>query len=181
MASCILYAPGQHLRLSINAVLLVDLVDSSPSSPMLLLWLLPRRLQVCQGSKISSSAGQVKTTRGPTPTPTVEPTVQSTETVCVGRHRLKNWKHCFRNSPPRPLFVFSIVGPKQNAGSLLTHVSDSVFIALSHGTLGFALNGSFNNHLFQRIWLAVEEFQPIRKWLKKMPWRAKPIVPCERA
>ena len=86
----ILYAPGQHLRLSINAVLLVDLVDSSPSSPMLLLRLLPCRLQVCQGSKISSSAGQVKTTRGATPTPTIEPTVQSAETVCVGRHRLKN-------------------------------------------------------------------------------------------
>ena len=103
----ILYAPGQHLRLSINAVLLVDLVDSSPSSPMLLLWLLPCRLQVCQGSKISSSAGQVKTTRGPTPTPTVEPTVQSTETVCVGRHRLKNWIHFFRNSPPRPHCLFT--------------------------------------------------------------------------
>ena len=49
------------------------------------------------------------------------------------------------------LFVFLIVGPKQNAGSLFTHDSDTVFYALSHGTLGFALNGSFNNHLFQRI------------------------------
>ena len=46
-----------------------------------------------------------------------------------------------------PLFVFSIVGPKQNAGSLLTLVSDTVFYALSHGTLGFALHGSFFNHL----------------------------------
>ena len=34
-----------------------------------------------------------------------------------------------------PLFVFLIVGPKQNAGSLLTPVSDTVFDALSHGTL----------------------------------------------
>ena len=50
-----------------------------------------------------------------------------------------------------PLFVLSIVDPKQNAGSLLTHVSDAVFYALSHGTLGFDLHGSFNNHLFQRI------------------------------
>ena len=44
------------------------------------------------------------------------------------------------------LFVFSIVGPKQNAGSLLTPVSDTVLYALSHGTLGFALHGSFFNH-----------------------------------
>ena len=28
------------------------------------------------------------------------------------------------------LFVFLIAGPKQNAGSLLTHVSDTVFYAL---------------------------------------------------
>ena len=44
------------------------------------------------------------------------------------------------------LLVFSIVGPKQNAGSLLTPVSDTVFNALSHGTLGFALHGSFFSH-----------------------------------
>ena len=44
------------------------------------------------------------------------------------------------------LFVFLIVGPKQNAGSLLTPVSDTVFYALSHGTLGFALHGSSFNH-----------------------------------
>ena len=43
-------------------------------------------------------------------------------------------------------FVFSMVGPKQNAGSLLTPVSDTIFDALSHGTLGFALHGSFFNH-----------------------------------
>ena len=44
------------------------------------------------------------------------------------------------------LFVFLIVGPKQNAGSLLTLVSDTVFYALSHGTLGFALHGSSFYH-----------------------------------
>ena len=44
------------------------------------------------------------------------------------------------------LFVFSIVGPKPNAGSLLTLVSDTVFYALSYGTLGFALHGSSLNH-----------------------------------
>ena len=69
----------------------------------------------------------------------------------------------------RSLFVFSIGGLKQNVKSLLTPVSDRAFYALSHGTLGFALHGSFNNHLFQRIWLAVEEFPPIRKWLLKLP------------
>ena len=45
-----------------------------------------------------------------------------------------------------PLFVFLLVGPKQNAGSLLTPVSDTILDALSHGTLGFALHGSYLNH-----------------------------------
>ena len=44
------------------------------------------------------------------------------------------------------LFVFSIVGPKQNAGSLLTPVYGTVFYALSHGTIGFALHGSSLKH-----------------------------------
>ena len=79
------------------------------------------------------------------------------------------------------LFVFSIDGPKQNAGSLLTPVPSIVFYALSSGTLGFALHGSFNNHLHERIWLAVEEFPPIRKWFTELPWRAKRRVPLERA
>ena len=48
------------------------------------------------------------------------------------------------------LFVFSIDGPKQNAGSLLTLVSHIVYYALSHGTLGFAFHGIFNNHLFSK-------------------------------
>ena len=45
----------------------------------------------------------------------------------------------------------------------------------------FCSHGSLNNHLFRRIWLAVEKFQPIRKWLKELSWRAKPRVPSERA
>ena len=45
-----------------------------------------------------------------------------------------------------PLFVFSLVGPKQNARSRLTPVSDTVFDALSHGTLSFALHGTYLNH-----------------------------------
>ena len=70
-----------------------------------------------------------------------------------------------------PLFVFSIDDTKQNAGSLLTPVSSIVFGAPLHCTLSFAFHGCFNNHLFQRIWLAVAEFSPIRKWFKSLPWR----------
>ena len=29
--------------------------------------------------------------------------------------------------------------------------------------------------------MAVEDFLPIRRWLKKLPWRAKPKLPCGRA
>jgi len=49
------------------------------------------------------------------------------------------------------------------------------------GSKHFLLHGSFNDRLFQRFWLAVEEFLPIRKWLKKLPWREKPRLPCEGA
>ena len=45
------------------------------------------------------------------------------------------------------LFVFSLSDPKQNARSLLTPVSGTVFNALPHGSFGFALHGSFFNHL----------------------------------
>ena len=30
-------------------------------------------------------------------------------------------------------------------------------------------------------YFAVKDFQPIRKWLETLPWRAKPRLPCERA
>ena len=46
----------------------------------------------------------------------------------------------------KPLFVFSLSDPKQNARSLLTPVSGTVLYVLSHGTLGSALHGSFFNH-----------------------------------
>ena len=51
-----------------------------------------------------------------------------------------------KDGPCRALFVSSMVGSKQNAGSLLTPVSETVFYALSYGTLGFALHGSSLNH-----------------------------------
>ena len=44
-------------------------------------------------------------------------------------------------------FVFSIGDSKQNFKSFWTPVSETVFYALSHGSLGFALHGSFFNHL----------------------------------
>ena len=56
-----------------------------------------------------------------------------------------------RGALSRSLFVFSIDGPQQNAGSLLTPDSDTVFNALLHGTLSFTFHGSFNNHLFLKI------------------------------
>ena len=39
--------------------------------------------------------------------------------------------------------------------SLLTPVSDSIFIALSDGTFLFSLHGSFKNHQHKALWLAV--------------------------
>ena len=47
---------------------------------------------------------------------------------------------------PMSLFVFSIGSREQNGVSLLTPVSDSVFIALSDGTFLSSLHGSFKNH-----------------------------------
>ena len=49
------------------------------------------------------------------------------------------------------LFVLSIYDPKQNARSLFTPVSDTVFYPLSLGSLHFVLHGSFNNRLVQRL------------------------------
>ena len=53
------------------------------------------------------------------------------------------------------LFVFSIGSREQNGVSLLTPVSDSIFIALSDGTFLFSLHGSFKNHQHKALWLAV--------------------------
>ena len=63
----------------------------------------------------------------------------------------------------------------------MTPVSGTVFHALSNDSLHFVLHGSLFNRLFQRFLLAVEENQPIRKWLKKLPWIEKPRLPGERA
>ena len=52
------------------------------------------------------------------------------------------------------LFVFLTGDPKQNVNSFVTPVSDSVFNALSHGSLGFVLHGSpINRHCKDSYWL----------------------------
>ena len=81
------------------------------------------------------------------------------------------------------LFVFSIDGPKQNAGSLLTSVFLKHFV-LFHRVPSVLLSmvALITTYFKESDWLLKnEEFPPIRKWLKKLPWRAKPRVPCERA
>ena len=74
-----------------------------------------------------------------------------------------------------------MVGPKQNAGSLLTPVSDTVFNALSHGTLGFALNGSSLNRFLIGANSSTANQILSFKWILKLPWRAKLRVLLERA
>ena len=79
------------------------------------------------------------------------------------------------------LFVFSIGGSKQNVKSFWTPVSESVFYALSHGSLGFALHGSFFNH-FLIGWFSSTANKIL--WNKRsirLPWRTKCRLPCERA
>ena len=79
------------------------------------------------------------------------------------------------------LFVFLKSDLKQNAMSFSTPVSDPAFHALSHGSLSFALHGSFFNHFLigqnsstanQNLW---------NKRLLELPWKEKPRLPCERA
>ena len=64
------------------------------------------------------------------------------------------------------LTVFSIEGPKKNAGHFW-HLFLIQFCVLFH--------------MVPSVFLAVEEFLPIRKWLKKLPWKVESRVPCERA
>ena len=64
---------------------------------------------------------------------------------------MSHFPHRLLQQQELALFVFSIDDLKQNAGSLLTPLSSIAFYALSHGTLGSAFYGSFNNHLMQRI------------------------------
>ena len=49
------------------------------------------------------------------------------------------------------IVCFSIGVPRQNEGTRLTPVSDTVFYALSHGSLRFVLKGGFKKPFFKRI------------------------------
>ena len=77
---------------------------------------------------------------------------------------------------PPSLFVFQNDDSQQNVNYFLTPVFNSVFIALSHGVLQFALYGS---------WLVEITKQPIRisqfTGFFQLPWREKRKVPSERA
>ena len=77
--------------------------------------------------------------------------------------------------------VFSIGGSKQNVKSFWTPVSESVFYALSHGSLGFALHGSFFNHFLIGWFSSTANKNLWNKWLIRLPWRTKCRLPCERA
>ena len=79
------------------------------------------------------------------------------------------------------LFVFLISDPKQNARSLLTPVSDPAFYALSHGTLGFALHGSFSNRFLIGQNSSTANQNLLNKRLSGLPWRTKCRLPCEGA
>ena len=81
----------------------------------------------------------------------------------------------------KPLFVFSIGGLKQIVKSLLTPVSETVFLLISHmeACILFSMVALLTAYVFQRILLAFEENQPIRKWSKKLPWKAKSRLPRE--
>ena len=78
------------------------------------------------------------------------------------------------------LFVFLKSDPKQNARSLSTPVSDPVFHALSHGSLSFALHGSFFNHFLIGGNSSTANQNHWNKWLLELPWRRKCLLPCER-
>ena len=91
---------------------------------------------------------------------------------------LENLRVCGKK--PSTLFVFSISDHKQNARSLLTPVSGPDFYALSCGTFGFALRGSFLN-CFLIGWSNSTANQ--NRWnrrLLELPWRTNWRVPHER-
>ena len=65
----------------------------------------------------------------------------------------------------KPLFVFLTGDPKQNVNSFMTPFSDSVFYALSHGSLGFVLHGStINRHCKDSYWLLKNFDQSENGW-----------------
>ena len=79
-----------------------------------------------------------------------------------------------------PLFVFSENGPKQNARLLMTPVSDTDFSALLPGSPHFVLHRSSNNRLsIWKLLIGSKKILTNKKCSKKLPWKAKPRLPCE--
>ena len=62
----------------------------------------------------------------------------------------------------------------------MTAVSETVLNALSHGTHGFALHGSFLNHFLIGGDSSTANQILLNEWLFKLPWKAKPWVPRKR-
>ena len=86
----------------------------------------------------------------------------------------------FSNTPTLinlPLFVFLINGPKQNARSLPTPISDRDFDSLFCGSLPLILYGS-SKPLISNLLIGSWRVSTNRKMFKKLPWRAKPRLPC---
>ena len=71
-------------------------------------------------------------------------------------------------------------GHKQKCTQFLTPFSGTVFHALSHGSPGFALHGSFFNNLLID-WKSSTANQSLwNRWLMELPWRTKCKLPCKR-
>ena len=58
---------------------------------------------------------------------------------------------------------------------------DPAFHALSQGNLSFAHHGSFLNHFLIGRNSSTANQILRNKWLLKLPWKAEPRVPCDRA
>ena len=81
----------------------------------------------------------------------------------------------------KPTVCFFDRWPQTKCKLIYDTFSDSVFYALSHGSLGFAFHGSFFNHslIGQNSSIANKNLCIVR--LIGLPWRTKPRLPCERA
>ena len=69
---------------------------------------------------------------------------------------------------------------KQNGTQEKTPFSGTVFHNFSHGVLRFVASVSFKNYWIEAPWLAVKEFQPVRRWFFELTLATKQITPCER-
>ena len=95
------------------------------------------------------------------------PTNIATLTQARGERQKCSW-HVAQNSAMFPEFKMR---ERQIRNLCIILCFKYSFYALSRGSLHFVLYVSSNNHLFQRIWLAVGAVWPIRKWFKKPPWK----------